>query len=149
MHSDHGVYKLAEIFMQDDMLETWKHGHIPSHNYFSSLCLHNPVLICVVQDQFQAQSMSRMAFCQEGEDDEDMTPMHMTMFGIWYEGEGGQKGCPSQEGGPRLIWFESPRWRPKATQVRARLGVQDQSALNWSRRTHPDSVSMIHIWMES
>jgi hypothetical protein len=93
-----------------------------------------------VQDQFQAQSTPRTAFHQEGEDDEDMTPMHMTMFGAWDGGEGGQQGCPSQEGGLRLIWFESPRWRPKATQVRVCLGLQDQSALNWSPRTHPDSV---------
>ena len=59
--------------------------------------------------------------------DEDMTPMHMTMFGTWYGGVGGQQGCPSQEGGPRLIRFESPRWRPKATQVRVCLGLRDQS----------------------
>ena len=63
------------------MLETWKHGHVPSHNYFRSLCLRNPVPLCVVQDQFQAQSTPRMAFRQEGEDDEDMTPMHTTMLG--------------------------------------------------------------------
>ena len=25
--------------------------------------------------------------------DEDMTPMHMTMFGAWYGGVGGQQGC--------------------------------------------------------
>ena len=115
VHSDHGVYMLAEI--------SWKHGHVPSHTYFSSLCLRNSVLLYVVQDQFQAQSTPRTAFRQEREHDEDMTPMHMTMFGTWYGGEGGQQGCPSQEGGPRLIRFESPRWRPKATQVRARLGV--------------------------
>ena len=54
VHSDHGVYMLAEIFMRNDMLETWKHGHVPSHNYLSSLCLHNPVILCVVHDQFQA-----------------------------------------------------------------------------------------------
>ena len=48
---------------------------------FSFLCPRNPVLLYVVQDQFQAQSTPRMAFHQEGEDDEDMTPMHMTMFG--------------------------------------------------------------------
>ena len=72
--------------------------------------------------------------------DKDMTPMHMIMFGAWDGGEGGQQGCPSQEGGPRLIRFESPRWRPKATQVRVCLGLQDQSALNWSPRTHPDTI---------
>ena len=139
VHLDHGVYMLAEVFMRDDMLETWKHGHVPSHNYFSSLCLRNPILLCVVQDQFQAQSTPRTAFRQEGEDDEDMTPMHMIMFGAWYGGVGVQQGCPSQEGGPRLIRFESPRWRSKATQVRVCLGLQDQSALNWSPITHPDS----------
>ena len=77
------------------MLETLKHGHVPSHNYFSPLCFRNPILLYVVQDQFQAQSTPRMAFRQEGEDDEDMTPMHMTMFGTWYGGVGGQQGCPS------------------------------------------------------
>ena len=122
------------------MLETWKHGHVPSDNYFSSLCLHNPILLCVVQDQFQAQLTPRTAFHQEGEDDEDMTPMHMTMFSAWYGGVGDLQGCPSQEGGPRLIRFESSRWRPKVTQVRVCLGLQDQSALNWSLRTHLDSV---------
>ena len=104
------------------MLETWKHGHIPSHNYFRSLCLHNPILLCVVQDQFQAQLMPGTAFRQEGDDDEDMTPMHMTIFGAWYGGVGCQQRRPSQEGGPRLIRFESLRWRPKATQVRVCLG---------------------------
>ena len=59
----------VEIFMRDDTLETWKHGHIPSHNYFRSLCLHNPILLCVVQDQFQAQSTPRTAFRREGDED--------------------------------------------------------------------------------
>ena len=104
---------LAKIFMRDDMLETWTHGHIPSHIYFSSLCLRNPVLLYVVLDQFQAQSTPRMAFHQEWEDDKDMTPMHMTMFGAWYGGVGGQQGCPSQEGGLRLIRFESQGGGPK------------------------------------
>ena len=72
--------------------------------------------------------------------DEDMTPMHMTMFGAWYGGVGDQQGCPSQEGAPRLIRFESPRWRPKATQVRARLGVQEQHVLKMTPRSHMVSV---------
>ena len=63
--------------------------------------------------------------------DEDMTPKFMTMFGAWLGWVGGQQGCPSQEGGPRLIRFESPRWRLKATQVRVCLGLQDQSAISW------------------
>ena len=66
--------------------------------------------------------------------------MHMTMFGTWYGGEGGQQGCPSQEGGPRLIRFESPRWRPKATKVRARLGVQEQHVLKTMPRSRTVSV---------
>ena len=45
--------------------------------------------------------------------DEDMTPMHTTMFGAWYGGVGYQQGCPSQEGGPRLIRFESRGGGPK------------------------------------
>ena len=122
------------------MLETWKHGHILSHNYFSSLCLRNPIRLCVVQDQFQAQSTPRTAFHQEGEEDEDMTPMHMTVFGAWYGGVGGQQGCPSQEGGPRLIRFESPRWRPKAIQVRVCLGFQDQSVIKLVTRVRPGSI---------
>ena len=63
--------------------------------------------------------------------DEDMTPMHTTMFGAWYGGVGGQQGCPSQEGGLRLIRFESPRWRPKVTQVRVclKLVTKDTSRL--------------------
>ena len=47
--------------------------------------------------------------------------MHMTMFGAWYGGVRGQQGGPSQEGGSRLIRFESPRWRPKATKVNSSL----------------------------
>ena len=57
--------------------------------------------------------MPRTAFRQEGEDDEDMTPMHMAMFGAWYGGVGGQQGCPGQEVGPRLIRFEPPGGGPK------------------------------------
>ena len=64
----------------------------------------------------------------------------MTMLGEPYGDQGDQRGCPNQEGGPRLIRLESPRWMPKATQVRVCLGLQDQSALNWSPRTHTDFV---------
>jgi hypothetical protein len=51
-------------------------------------------------------------------DDEDMTPMHTTMIGAWNGVEEVQQGFPSQQRGPRLIRFESPRWKPKAIQVR-------------------------------
>jgi hypothetical protein len=54
--------------------------------------------------------------------DEDMTLMHTTMIGAWNGVENVQQGFPSQQGGPRLIWFESPRWRPKAIQVRVQFG---------------------------
>jgi hypothetical protein len=46
--------------------------------------------------------------------DEDMATMLMSMRGAWIGEDGVQQGFPSQEGGPRLIRFESPGWRPKA-----------------------------------
>jgi hypothetical protein len=51
----------------------------------------------------------------------------MSMSDAWCEEEeeGVQQYFPSQEGGLRLIQFESPRWRPKATQIRAQLEVQE------------------------
>jgi hypothetical protein len=71
--------------------------------------------------------------------DEDMAPIHMSMSDAWSE-EGVQQCFPSQEGGLRLIQFESPRWRPKATQVRAQLGVQEQHTLKMTPRSHTESV---------
>jgi hypothetical protein len=47
--------------------------------------------------------------------DEDMASMHMTMLGESYEGQRDQQGHPNQEGGPKLIRFESPRSRPKSS----------------------------------
>jgi hypothetical protein len=85
------------------------------------LYFHNPVLRCVVQDHFQVQSASRTTFLQKGENDEDMETMLMSMRGAWIGEDGVQQGFPIQEGGPRLIRFESPRWRPKAIQVRAQF----------------------------
>ena len=64
-------------------------------------------------------------FFQEREDDEDMTSMHMGKYGEWHEDEGDIQGFSSREEGPNLIRFESPRWRPKTTQVRVHLGVQE------------------------
>ena len=57
------------------------------------------------------------------ERDEDMTIMHMTKHGERSEDEGDLEGFPSRVEGPKLIWFESPRWRPKTTQVRVHLEV--------------------------
>ena len=42
-----------------------------------------------------------------------MTSMHTTKQGEWHEDEGDHKGFPSREEGPKLIRFESRRWRPK------------------------------------
>jgi hypothetical protein len=101
------------------MINNRKHGHIPPPNCFGLLYFRNPVLLCVVQALFQVQSTPRTTFLQQVENDEDLTPMHRTMIGAC-DGVGEvQQGCPSQRGGTRLIWFESPRWRPKPIQVRA------------------------------
>jgi hypothetical protein len=72
--------------------------------------------------------------------DEDMTLMHTTTIGAWNGVEEVQQGFPSQEGGPRLIRFESPRWRPKAIQVQVQFGVQEHCAINSTPRTHTESV---------
>ena len=45
--------------------------------------------------------------------DEDMTSMHMAKHGEWSDDEGDLQGFPTQLEGPKLIRFESPRWRPK------------------------------------
>jgi hypothetical protein len=71
-------------------------------------------------------------------DDADMTPVHTTMIGAWNGLEEVQQGCPSR-GGTRLIRFESPRWRPKAIQVRAQFGVQEQCIINRMARSHTKS----------
>ena len=39
-----------------------------------------------------------------------------------------------------MIRFESPRWRPKETQVRVHLGVQEQSAPKLTSRLHTESI---------
>jgi len=44
-----------------------------------------------------------------------MTSMHTAMFGGWNEGQEDQHWFPRREGGPKLIMFESPRWRPKSS----------------------------------
>jgi hypothetical protein len=108
------VSRDAENFMRHDMTHNWKHGHIPPPNSFDLFYFRNPVLRCVVQDRFQIQSASRTTFLQKGENDEDMTLMYMTTVGVWNGVEEVQQGCPIQRGGTRLIWFESPRWTPKA-----------------------------------
>jgi hypothetical protein len=72
--------------------------------------------------------------------DADKATMLMSMRGAWIGEDGVQRGFPSQEGGPRLIRFESPRWRRKAIQVRAQFGVQEQCAIKRTPRSHTESV---------
>jgi hypothetical protein len=72
--------------------------------------------------------------------DEYMTPMHTTIIGAWNGVGKVQQRFPSQEGGPRLIRFESPRWRPKAIQVRVQFGVQEQFVIKRTPRSHTESV---------
>ena len=98
-------------------LDMWSYSfsqHFHSHYFRNLVCLH------VLQDRLQAKSTSMMAFHQEREDDEDMTSIHMTMLEEPYGGQGDQRGCPNREGGPKLIRFESPRWRPKSSLSPAR-----------------------------
>ena len=71
--------------------------------------------------------------------DEDMTSIHMTMLGEPYGDQGDQRGCPKQDGGPKLIRFESPMWRPKSSSSPSRptglvclkLVTQDASGLHF------------------
>ena len=49
--------------------------------------------------------------------DKDMTSMHMAKHGEWREDERDVQGFPSRVEDPKLIRFESQRWRPKTTQV--------------------------------
>jgi hypothetical protein len=72
--------------------------------------------------------------------DEDMTPMHTTMIGAWNGVEEVQQGFSSQQGGPKLIRFESPMWKPKAIQVRVQFEVQEQCAIKRTPRSHTESV---------
>ena len=68
--------------------------------------------------------------------------MHTVKHGEWREDEGDQQGFPSREEGPKLIWFESPRWRPKdnSSSSPPYLGVQEQHAQKMTPRSHTESV---------
>ena len=80
-----------------------------------------------------------------------MTSMHMTMLGEPYGDQGDQHGCPNQEGGPKLIRFESPRWRPKSSSSPSRppepvcikLVSQDTSGLHFRRSTYGWKANLI------
>jgi hypothetical protein len=56
-----------------------------------------------------------------------MATMLMSMCGAWIGEDGVHR-------------FESPRWRPKAIQVRTKFGVQEQCAIKWTPRSHTESV---------
>ena len=75
--------------------------------------------------------------------------MHTTMLGD--RGRGDQRGCPKQEGGLKLIRFESPRWRPKSSSSPSRvpapvclkLVTQDAFRLRFRRSTYGWKVNLI------
>ena len=75
--------------------------------------------------------------------DKDMTSMHTVKHGEWREDEGDQQGFPSREEGPKLIWFESPRWRPKdnSSSSPLYLRVQEQHAQKMTPMSHTESIS--------
>jgi hypothetical protein len=98
------------MFVGEGMLQTKTCGHILSSNIINSQYFGNLVCLHVVQNGIQATSTPRTTFHQEGEDDEIMT-----MLGELHGGQGDQQGHPNREGGPKLIRFESPRWRPKSS----------------------------------
>ena len=105
---DRGAYKFAGIHTN------WTHGHVSSWS-FSFHYFGNPVCFRVVQNHFQTHSMPRTTFRQEGEDDKDMTSMETTTFGEWHRDQRDQHRFSNRDGGPKLIQFESPRWRPKSS----------------------------------
>jgi hypothetical protein len=106
VHFNRGDY----MFVGEGMLQTKTCGHILFSNIVNSQHFGNLVCLHVVQNGIQAQSTPRTPFHQEGEDDEVMT-----MLGELHGGQGDQQGHPNREGGPKLIRFESPRWRPKSS----------------------------------
>jgi hypothetical protein len=75
--------------------------------------------------------------------------MHTTMIGAWNGVEEVQQGFPSQQGGPRLTRFESPRWRPKAIQVRVQFEAQEQCAIKRTLRSHKESILDVLYWLEA
>ena len=62
--------------------------------------------------------------------DEDMSSMGTTTIGEWHRDPRDQHGYANRDGGPKLIQFESPRWRPKSSSSssrspRAAINAQD------------------------
>jgi hypothetical protein len=111
VHFNRGDY----MFVGEGVLQTETCGHILSSNNVNSQYFGNLVCLHVLQNGLEATSTPRTTFHQEGEDNEDMASMHMTMLGESHEGQRDQQGHPNRGGGPKLIRFESPRWRPKSS----------------------------------
>ena len=94
---------------------------------------------------------SRMVVGRRAAGDEDMTSIHMTMLGEPYGDQVDQRGCPKREGGPKLIRFESPRWRPKSSSSPSRptglvclkLVTQNASGLRFLRSTYGWKANLI------
>ena len=114
MHYDREAYKFADICIREDIWTNWIHGHVSSHS-FSFHYFGNPVCCGIVQNQFQAQSTPSTTFHQEGEDDGNMTYMHMTKLGEWHRDQRDQHGFPNRDKSPKLIRFESPSWTAKSS----------------------------------
>ena len=75
-----------------------------------------------------------------------MTSMHTAKYGKWREDKGDQQNFPNREEGPKLIRFESPRWRSKTTQIRVHLGVQEQPAPKMTPRSHTEYIlDVLHM----
>jgi hypothetical protein len=70
--------------------------------------------------------------------------MHMTMLGESHEGQRDQQGHPNREGGPKLIRFESSRWRSKSSSslsrapgvVCSKMDAQATYGLRFRRSTY-------------
>ena len=71
VHHYHEAYKFPNIYIREDIQTNWIYDLVSSQNagfhYFG-----HPFCSRDVQHQFQTLSKPRMAFRQEGEDDEDM-----------------------------------------------------------------------------
>ena len=63
--------------------------------------------------------------------DEDMSSMGTTTIGEWHRDPRDQHGYLNRDGGPKLIRFESPRWRPKSS-----------SSSSWSPRAASTKINV-------
>lgn len=115
---DRGPYD-RRAYKFDDIQTNWIHGLV-SPRSFSFHYFGNPVCFRVVQNLFQADSTLRTVFRQEREDDGDMSSMGTTTLREWHRDPRDQHGFSNRDGSPKLIRFESPRWRPKSSSSSSR-----------------------------